>query len=336
MDNDGGHESLNAKRRIHLREISGEGDTPQDSVGQELRNARLRRGDEIATVSRALKIRKDHLEALEEDRLEDLPGRTYALGFVRSYARYLGLNAGEMADRFKHDLGVRGEESIERVAPIHQDDRRLPQGWIVIAGVLVLLLGYGAWHLLSSGRDDAATVPPAPSLSQPKPAPVMPKPVLVPMQQGAAVPATEDADAAPAAIPAPAAGPQTPATRIEPVARTQPVADTAPASTAPGPAVPAGKVYGEQNVSPRVVLRARGETRVTVRGPDGMLYINRDLAAGDTYRVPNLTGLTLAVADAGAIEVDLDGQVLGRAGQPRQVLGKVSLDPQSLTDRFNR
>ena len=81
------------RRRIHLREISGDSEFPLQTVGQDLRAARLRRGDEIAQVSRALKIRKDHLEALEEDRLEDLPGKTYAIGFVRSYARHLGLDA---------------------------------------------------------------------------------------------------------------------------------------------------------------------------------------------------------------------------------------------------
>ncbi|MEI9886891.1 MAG: putative PEP-binding protein [Rhizomicrobium sp.] len=50
---------------------------------------------------RRLKIRKDHLEAIEEDRLDALPGRTYAVGFVRSYADYLGLDVGQCVERFK-------------------------------------------------------------------------------------------------------------------------------------------------------------------------------------------------------------------------------------------
>src|ERR1700748_1227444 len=92
LENDGGDDDDGPhRRRIHLREISGDSECPLQTVGQDLRAARLRRGDEIAQVSRALKIRKDHLEALEEDRLEDLPGKNYALGFVRSYARHLGL-----------------------------------------------------------------------------------------------------------------------------------------------------------------------------------------------------------------------------------------------------
>jgi cytoskeleton protein RodZ len=338
MENDGGPNDLNARRRIHLREITGEGDSPLDSVGQDLRAARLRRGDEIAAVSRALKIRKDHLEALEEDRLEDLPGRTYALGFVRSYSQYLGLDANEMTERYKNDLTGRSDEAAQPVAAIHDDDRRLPRGWLVIAGMLVVLLGYGAWHLLSGREDAGQAVPPAPSLSPPRPTTV-PQATVVPMQPGtAAAPQTasgesQAADQGAVAIPAPAAGPQTPATRLGRPMPAQPQVDTGT-----GPAVPAsdGEVFGQQNASPRVVLRARGATRITVRGPDGALYINRDLKAGDVYRVPNLTGLTLAVADAGQIDVDLDGQALGRIGQPSQVLGKVSLEPQSLMDRYNR
>jgi cytoskeleton protein RodZ len=346
MENDGGPTDLNARRRIHLREISGEGDSPLDSVGQDLRAARLRRGDEIAAVSRALKIRKDHLEALEEDRLEDLPGRTYALGFVRSYSQYLGLDPNEMTERYKNDMTGRSEEAAQPVAPIHDDDRRLSRGWLMIAGVLVLLLGYGAWHLLAGREDAGQAVPPAPSLNPPRPAaPARLAPV--PMEQGASV--TPDATAGQpqdvadqsVAMPAPAAGPQTPATRIGQPMPSQPqvVTGSGPSEDAAGgPAVPAsgGEVFGAQNASPRVILRARGATRITVRGPDGALYINRDLKAGDSYRVPNLTGLTLAVADAGQLEVNLDGQALGRVGQPSQVLGKVSLEPQSLMDRYNR
>jgi cytoskeleton protein RodZ len=169
------------------------------------------------------------------------------------------------------------------------------------------------------------------------------------MQQGAMVmpdaasdqtdTAADDEEAV--AMPAPAAGPQTPATRIGRPMPAQPQVITASGpseDSASGPAVPAGsgEVFGQQNTNPRVVLTALGSTRITVRGPDGALYINRDLKAGDTYRVPNLTGLTLAVADAGQVEVNLDGQALGRVGQPSQILGKVSLEPQSLMDRYNR
>lgn len=331
------------RRRIHLREISGDSDAPLESVGQDLRAARLRRGDEIAQVSRALKIRKDHLEALEEDRLEDLPGKTYAIGFVRSYARHLGLDANAYVERFKREISGRPEEQAQAPAPIHQDEQRFPQGWRLIAGVVILLLGYGAWNLLGSRNTAGEAVPPAPVLATPPTAaPPAPTPVVVPTESATPSPALDSAAATPPGAAQAEAGPQ--ATATPPPAASPSATATAtatPGQPLSGPAVPAaasatGQVYGAQNRGARVILRARGDTRITVRSQDGTLYINRDLKAGDVYQVPDLTGLSMATSNAGAVEMNLDGIALGRAGQQDQVLGRVSLDPQSLMDRFNR
>jgi len=340
------------RRRIHLREISGDSESPLETVGSELRAARLRRGDEIAQVSRALKIRKDHLEALENDRLEDLPGKTYAVGFVRSYARHLGLDAAEYVERFKREISGRTDDQAREPAPIHQDDRRLSYGWRIIAGVVAVLLIWGGWRLLSSGGDSNQPVPPAPVLSSPKPAPApQPQPVVAPPQTAVPSPAADTAptniDASEqqgAALPPPAAGAKTPATRATPLTTTSPTAAPPAAnqaanppspSAAVPPAVGVGQVYGAVNRNPRVVLRARGDTRLTIKGADGQILLNRDLKSGDSYQVPDMAGVTMATSDAGAVEVDLDGIALGRAGQAQQIVGKVSLDPQSLTDRFN-
>jgi cytoskeleton protein RodZ len=64
--------------------------------------------------------------------------------------------------------------------------------------------------------------------------------------------------------------------------------------------------------------------------------LNRDLKAGDSYRVPNTPGITMATDNAGAVEVNLDGAVLGRAGATQQGEPGLSLDPQSLADHIKR
>jgi cytoskeleton protein RodZ len=303
------------RRRIHLREISGDSETPLETVGQDLRTARLRRGEDLATVSRALKIRKEHLDAVEEDRIDNLPGKTYAIGFVRTYAGYLGLDVAVMVQRFKEEISGRHDDHAPSVSPVPDDEgRHLPRGWRIIAGVVVLLLGYGVWHLLSNGPAQEA-VPPAPSLNPPKTAAAS-KP-----------PAAQIAAAAPAQTsPPPASASAAPA--ASPAAAKTADATSAQASTA------AGKLYGEQNKGARVTLKVDGDARITVRGEDGATYLNRDLKAGDSYLVPNLPGLYLATSNAGALVVALDGQALGHVGQNQEVLGRVSLDPQSLADRF--
>jgi cytoskeleton protein RodZ len=81
------------------------------------------------------------------------------------------------------------------------------------------------------------------------------------------------------------------------------------------------------------VLRVHQATRILVQGPDGVPYINRIMNPGDTYQVPNIVGVTLTTTNAGAVEVDLDGQSMGHAGQGAGVVEAISLDPQSIVDR---
>src|ERR1043165_5707453 len=215
------------RRRIHLREISGDSESPMETIGQELRAARLRRGDEIAQVSRALKIRKDHLEALEGDRLEDLPGKTYAIGFVRSYARHLGLDAADYVERLKREISGRADDHAREPAAIHLDDRRLSYGWRIMAGGVLGLLGWGgwgpllvggAWRLLSPGTESNQPVPPPPVLNPPNPAAKpAPQPVVAPPQTAVPSPAADTVPPATAtaqqqqasAMPPPAAGAKT-------------------------------------------------------------------------------------------------------------------------------
>jgi cytoskeleton protein RodZ len=320
LDEDG----LPSRRRIHLREISGDSETPLETVGQDLRAARLRRGDDLATVSRALKIRKDHLEAVEEDDLGALPGRTYAIGFVRSYATYLGLDTTATVERFKQEISGRHEEHASPAPVMHDDEgRRLPQGWRIVAGIVVVALIYGAWHLFSASPSQE-TVPPPPQVipaphvvvAAPKPAPAAPPP------------AADDQAATPSPAQDDAAG--NPAT---PPATAQAAAPAQPGQAPPAPAASNGHVYGTGNKGVRVVLRARADTHVEVRGEDGTLYLNRNLKAGDSYNVPNIPGMMMTSSDAGAVELDLDGLAMGRAGMNQQS-GDTELDPQAIVDRF--
>ncbi|HEY2883609.1 MAG TPA: RodZ domain-containing protein [Rhizomicrobium sp.] len=302
-------------RRIHLREISGDSDAPLETVGQDLRAARLRRGDDLATASKVLKIRKDHLEALEEDRLEALPGRTYAVGFVRSYADYLGLDTTQCVERYKAEIAGRSDsDHIPHVNVIDEDDhRRLPQGWKIGAAVVALLMLYGAYYLVTS----ASSV-----ISQPStpPAPTQPatKPVATHVTQRVVAPPQVSAPAA--AVDSPAPGSATPTQAV-------------PAAEAP---LPAGTAYGEQNVNARVVLRVHQATRILVQGAGNIVYVNRALNPGDTFRVPNKVGVTLTTTNAGAVEVELDGQSMGYAGKGAQLAEALSLDPQSIVDRSHK
>jgi cytoskeleton protein RodZ len=329
-----------SRRRIHLREISGDADAPLETVGQDLRAARLRRGDDLATVSKSLKIRKDHLEALEEDRLEALPGRTYAVGFIRSYSDYLGLDPVQCVERFKAEIAGRGDAPMTAPMPDEADERRLPHGWIIIAVVVLAVVSYGAYRLAISA--DALLRPPVASV----PARLAPKPAMaVQVKPPAAAPqftiqtppadTTTDNGAAALApdttLPAsgnPVTAPPAPA----------PGAATANAEPEQTPAAPPpGTAYGEQNHNARVILRVKETTRIVVVGPGGSpVYINRVLKPGDSYQVPDLVGLTLAAQHGNGVEIELDGQPMGMASHGPQATETLSLDPQDIADRYSK
>jgi cytoskeleton protein RodZ len=316
------------RRRIHLREISGDLDSPLETVGQDLRAARHRRGDDLATVSRALKIRKDHLEALEEDRIEALPGRAYAVGFVRTYADYLGLDAAQCVERFKAQIAGRGDDLAPSIAIIDEDEqRRLPQGWKIVAAVVLALFVYGAYHLLVPAADKMMTPPVSPVPMQLAPHPARPSP----KSPAKRVEATQP-------NPAQAQQQQQQQATISTGSGQAPAAQSTQAPAAPPQAqaaIPEGQIYGETNRNARVVLRIRSPTRILVLGRDGRVYINRTLNAGDIFKAPNAVGLTLTAADAGAVEIDLDGVARGAAGRKGQIAETLSLDPQAIADRYN-
>jgi cytoskeleton protein RodZ len=309
------------RRRIHLREISGEADSPLETVGQDLRAARQRRGDDLATVSRYLKIRKDHLEALEEDRFESLPGRTYAVGFVRAYSDYLGLDPVQCVERFKREIAGRGGElpAGGTFSP-EIEERRLPHGWVVIAAVVVAVILYGAYHLAMTADSLLKTSAPAVT-TQVAIKPPAPKPVAVTPQ--------------PAPPPAIQQAMQTPPPAVAPATDTQPQPLPPQTLAESIAALPQGEAFGTQNKDAHVVLHARQTTRVLIEANDGTVYINRVLHAGDSYRVPDRAGMTLTTPDGGAVALELDGQLMGTAGKTSQVTEGLSLDPQAISDRSN-
>jgi cytoskeletal protein RodZ len=83
-------------------------------VGQTLRKARTERGVELSEVERATKIRVKFLEAMEEDRWEELPAPVYARGFLDIYARYLGLDPQALLDQYREAVEGERREPIPK------------------------------------------------------------------------------------------------------------------------------------------------------------------------------------------------------------------------------
>lgn len=316
LDNDGGMD----RRRLHLREISDDLDAPLETVGQDLRKARQLKGEELAQIARVLKIRKDYLDALEESNFDAIPGRAYTIGFVRSYAEYLGLDGKACVVRLKTEIAGRGEAKDGPVPISAPRDRKWPQGTIIFAVILIIAVIYGIYYLIVAVNRMASQ-------------PVPPVPPQLAAQAGLMPAAPPPATAAPAnnVSPANAAGD---VTETPTAPATEPTPSAIPAAAVPA-TLPDGHVYGVQNKS-RVTLRAHKPARVTVVGPDSRLYLDRLLQPGDSYLVPDAVGLTLSASDGGAVEMIIDGSSVGYAGNDGAASSAVSLNPQELVGRGAR
>jgi cytoskeleton protein RodZ len=124
-----------------------------ESVAAELRRAREDLGRDLVRIAGDLKIRRVYLEAIEEGRFDDLPGTTYAVGFIRAYADHLGLDSIEIVCRFKDEVeGV--NERLQLVFPTPAPESKIPSGAVLLISVLLIALAYGGWYYLSSGQED--------------------------------------------------------------------------------------------------------------------------------------------------------------------------------------
>jgi cytoskeleton protein RodZ len=87
-------------------------------VGRTLEEARLNQGITLDKVVADLKIRKHYLLAMESGRWEELPGYAYAVGFLRTYAEYLGLSGDELVEEYKTWRELQGSRTLSEEPPV--------------------------------------------------------------------------------------------------------------------------------------------------------------------------------------------------------------------------
>ena len=340
------------------------------SVSESLRGRRIECGLDVDYVAQILKIRPAVLVAIENGKFDELPGPAYAVGFVRSYATYLGLDAEALVVRFKTETAeIARRPQLEFPLPIR--DSRVPTGPLLVICVLLAALTYAGWYYFSSTPDQLAGMTPAvpdrlmhllkvPPPAKPGSEPVAPAvapttPAPAPTTVAAAPEATQPAASAPAPTQTAAAAPQTAAAQpaAPQAAATPPAVDGVPpvdTKPAAGPAVAAlpqtpditqpaaaadqpkqpDNTYGAPEGQSRVVLHAVADSWVQVRDKASTLLFTRMLKPGEHYNVPNQPGLTLVAGNAGGLDITVDGQEAPRLGDLGRVARNVSLDPDHL------
>lgn len=136
------------------------------SLGKELEEKRKQLGYSLQDVADYTRIRKVYLESMEQGRFEDLPGQAYVTGFVRVYARHLGLDSNDILARLEVPENADGKQlsdpvTVEKLPVPAEPQPRSDSGWgaFVLGFIIVIALGalfYFMPFSLDSGNPQTA------------------------------------------------------------------------------------------------------------------------------------------------------------------------------------
>ena len=128
-----------------------------ESIGEKLRLARERNNLTIEQVARETHVAKRFLKALEEEDFSAFPGETYAMGFLRNYAEYLGLNPDELVGIYRN---IKIQEQPLPMNELLESRPRLPSLRLVLfvtAAVLAIAAaGYLVYRATARGAGPEA------------------------------------------------------------------------------------------------------------------------------------------------------------------------------------
>lgn len=131
------------------------------SVGEILRRTREYYGQSIEQVEINLRIRASQLLALENGHLEEIPGRVYAIGFVRTYSEYLGLDGDKMVHLFKaQSVGKRVKPELHFPAAV--DESKVPSLNMILFSLVALILLISYWTIFYTPTNYVEKIPPVP------------------------------------------------------------------------------------------------------------------------------------------------------------------------------
>lgn len=125
------------------------------SVGDRLREARKLDGKTLEDVAKKTRVPMRHLQALEEGRYDDMPGRTYAIGFAKAYGQAVDLDEASFIDDMRAEMasfGMDSSHSGDAQNDDFEDPAKVPTAktaWIIaVAGIALLIGGYGIWRTM--------------------------------------------------------------------------------------------------------------------------------------------------------------------------------------------
>jgi cytoskeleton protein RodZ len=281
---------------------------PSKPFGEHLKREREMRGVTLEEISAATRIAPRFLAALESEQWELLPGGVFNRGFIRSVARYLGLDEDSLVAEYA--LETRGRPDPGVVAdPPEEPDRNWARVFVlVVLALAVLAGGWAAVRFL--GPKIAARLHKHSG-----------EPVNLAPESGAApsFAAANTAQATSTQTSAQTSAPDPPAT-----VPSDPAISSSPAAPAGG-----GATFAS-GTAPTLELKLEAAKAADVKVvADGKPLFEGRMDARRVYRFAAVDSLEISSSESSAIVLELNGQPVSTGGQPGQP-GLVTLTQKDL------
>ncbi|RRQ21088.1 helix-turn-helix domain-containing protein [Thiohalobacter thiocyanaticus] len=308
-------------------------------VGARLREVREHKGISPAEVAAQLHLNEQTIVALEQDDRSRLPAPIYVRGYVRAYARLLGLDEEELLARYQpaESPELRTVGMPPQAQPALRS-ARMP--WrllgtlvllVALAGLAVFVLP-GLWERFTTAGDPEAST--AGEVSDLEPLPV---PSGSPRSEAGdsrvrlpALTAPSDPRPAPGTPGRPESMPEPPPVpEPPPASESPPVAESPPAASAPvAPArpevPPAPAEAGPQQLQLRLQLSQ--DSWISIRNAAGERLLVGLYQAGSEHRISGRPPLQVVLGNAAGVELTVDGEPYSLSGYDPGSVARFTLE----------
>ncbi|HOO49780.1 MAG TPA: DUF4115 domain-containing protein [Alphaproteobacteria bacterium] len=273
------------------------------SVGDIIQRTRIRSDITLEQAAQETRIRLSYLEAIEEGNYDQLPGRIYAIGFIRTYAEFLNLDGEKIVQLLKRQSGTKvAPKPLPTTAPV-DEDHSLPSLKTYVIVLVMLISGLTVFSYAFKSNISRDLIPSVP-LDLKKQVTLLTKPQSHKTALGLEnnsineeidlTMLDENPDTEEAAI------------EKEPTSNEHPV-----------------------------VLRALDNVWLEIRSSEGNVILSRVLSKGEEYWVPeDQENLEMTLGNAGGLQILVDGKPLPFLGKKGKVIRNLPLAPQYLMKMF--
>jgi len=297
-----------------------------ESIGQRLKSGREEKGLSLSDVVKQLNLASDIIEALESDNTEALPGAVFVQGYLRSYAKIIGIDAEPLIEMYQAGTPQAEASSLsppsikKEVHSGHSIVRAI--SWVIGLGLVAIValwwVNQGEKMLVIDSPVDEPVVE-SPSLMLPKI--IETEEIVVEVSEPEAVVADSQTETMP---------PPTPVA-VEPPPETVEVAESVTTEQIElAPTADADETSRSSDPEWKIVLTFNGPCWVNIKDADGKGRIVGNIGEGTVRTLEGPAPYSVVLGNVAAAELRIDGQRIDLTRYSRGNVARFTLNPAEL------